>query len=108
KAWNFSNNNEYITIADNTPNLVSGAFTLSSWIQPSTLNSTQNIGILGKFNFTVNERSWVLGINRQSRPNNTVFFIVNPTGSLPNPTAITSVAVTTGIWYKLDAFYSPS
>lgn len=90
-------NSERLKRTDNASLSFTGSFTLSCWVK---FNTTTQGGMVSKYLTTGNQRSYYFGLNGDSRP----YLTVSPNG-IATTTEELTIAVSTGQWYHLLAYY---
>lgn len=101
----------YVEVADNASLDITGALTLEAWVYLNTSVTTDNRGVVGKFQgrdaggSAVNERSYLLYVDTSNRP---VAVISTSGASSGNVTLSTSSTMSASAWYHLVFTFQPS
>lgn len=95
----------YVYISDNASISVTGALTISAWVNIDVAAATQAYGVVAKYTGSGNNRSYVLAVNTSNQLNATV----SPDGTFASAKAVTgSTALSTGTWYLISFVFVPS
>lgn len=107
-ALDYDGSGDFLSIADNVPLSITGALSLSSWINTDDATPPTNArGIVGKFIGSGNQRSYVLALT----VNGAISLTVSSSGASAQNIAATTAngdIANAGQWYHVAAVYVPS
>ena len=107
-ALSFNGSNQYINIPDSPSLEISGAWTISTWVNLAAFPSTGNFyPFFGKVNGTTGVANYRIGVENWG---GTPTFFIQMSGFLGNNYAYDSTGevLTTGTWYHLAAVWDPT